>query len=368
MPDSCGTVIREVVAPVASSAAPPKSGFIIGPFADSVLIIGAPLLSVLIVIPLFSVPDVYFGFPIQGATRDLRQVFIGSFIAAHLVLVYFRSHANINIFRQYPIRFTVVPIVLLIATTLSPWIMGIAGVIAIWWDVYHSSMQTFGFGRIYDARMKNPSDAGRQLDYWMNLVMYAGPVLGGVHFMDHVKQSRAQLLFAEADRSFIGDVLLNRGPDFLKAHQGYLTAIVLAIGVPFAIFYVYSYYQLQQKGYRVSWQKVWLLLITSGVSVYVWGFNSILDAFFVMNFFHSLQYFAIVWFTEQKNLTRILRLEWFSAGKAIALIWILTFCFLYGFWAGYYVTGVWGAGLAITTALMHFWYDGFIWSVRKQQV
>ena len=25
-------------------------------------------------------------------------------------------------------------------------------------------------------------------------------------------------------------------------------------------------------------------------------------------------------------------------------------------------------GLTITTAIMHFWYDGFIWSVRKQQV
>ena len=137
--------------------------------------------------------------------------------------------------------------------------------------------------------------------------------------MDHVKQCRAQLLFAEADRRFVGDVLVNRGPDFLKAHHGYLTAIIQAIGVPFAIFYVDCCHQLQQTGYRVSWQKVWLPLITSGVSVSVWGFNSMLDAFFGMNFFHSLQYFTIVWVAEHKNLTQVFRIDQFSFGKASRL-------------------------------------------------
>ena len=28
----------------------------------------------------------------------------------------------------------------------------------------------------------------------------------------------------------------------------------------------------------------------------------------------------------------------------------------------------WGAALALTITLMHFWYDGFIWSVRQRQV
>jgi hypothetical protein len=346
-----------------------KSGFIIGPVCDSVLIIGAPILAVLIVIPLFGLPkSEVFAYPIYGVVRDLRQVFISSFIAAHLVLVYFRSHANINIFRTHPFSFTVVPAALLVATVLSPWVMGIAGVVAIWWDVYHSSMQTFGFGRIYDAKQGNNSVVGRNLDYWMNLVLYAGPVLAGAHFMDHVEQSRRQLLFLEANHSLIGDLLLEKTPDFLQRHQGLLTVAILSIGLPFAVYYLYSYYRLYKQGYFVSWQKVALFLITGTVSIYVWGFHSFLDAFFVMNFFHALQYFTIVWFAEQQNLTRVFRLDHFSFGKGLALLWIVLFCFLYGFWAGYHVTGVWGAGLAVTTVIMHFWYDGFIWSVRKRQI
>ena len=346
-----------------------KSGFIIGPVYDSVFIIGAPILAVLIVIPLFGLPSsTLFDYSIKGVSRDLRQVFIGSFIAAHLVLVYFRSHANIRIFRTHPFCFTIIPAALLIATVMSPWIMGIAGAVAIWWDVYHSSLQTFGFGRIYDSKQKNSPIAGRNLDYWMNLMLYAGPVLAGAHFMDHVRQSLDQLLFLKAKQSLISELLMERAPDFLQRNQGYLTATVLALGLPFAVFYLYSYYRLQQQGYHVSWQKIWLYIVAGSVSIYVWGFHSFLDAFFVMNFFHALQYFAIVWFTEQQNLTRIFRLDRFSFGKSLTLVWIVVFCFLYGYWAGYHVTGVWGAGLAVTTAIMHFWYDGFIWSVRKQQV
>lgn len=354
--------------PVHSKPPSVKSGFIIGPVADSLLIIGAPVLAVLVVIPLYKLPESAVNYPINGVTRDLRHVFISSFIAAHLVLVYFRSHANASIFWTYPFRFTVVPIVLLVATTLSPWVMGVTGVVTVWWDVYHSSLQTFGFGRIYDAKQKNSAVAGRNLDYWMNLLLYTGPVLAGAHFVDHIRQSRNQLLFLAADHSLISDLLLERSPDFLERHQGYLAAAVLIVGLPFALFYLYSYYQMHRQGYHVSWQKVWLLLITGCVSIYVWGFHSFLDAFFVMNFFHALQYFAIVWFTEQQNLTRILRLDRFSFGKALALIWIVTLCFLYGFWAEFHVTGTWGAGLALTTAIMHFWYDGFIWSVSKKQV
>ena len=345
-----------------------KSGYIIGPVCDSLFIIGAPILAVLVVIPLHLVPDSRFGYPIHGVTRDLRQVFISSFIAAHLVLVFFRSHANADIFRRYRFRFTVVPAALLIGTILSPWILGAVGVVTVWWDVYHSSLQTFGFGRIYDAKQRNDSQAGRSLDYWMNLFLYTGPVLAGVHFMDHVRQSRSQLTFLMADHSAFSVWLLDKIPIYLEQNQTYLTTTVLAIGLPFLAYYVFSYYRLYQRGYHVSWQKVWLLVVTGGVSIYVWGFTRILDAFFVMNFFHALQYFAIVWFTEHRNLTRVLRLDRFSFGKGLALMWIVILCFLYGFWAEYHITGVWSAGLALTVAIMHFWYDGFIWSVSKRQV
>jgi len=285
-----------------------------------------------------------------------------------LFLVFFRSHANAEIFRTYPIRFTVVPVALLFATALSPWIMGIVGVIAVWWDVYHSSLQTFGFGRIYDAKQKNSPVAGRRLDYWMNLILYTGPVLAGAHFAEHIHASCESLQFLAADPGAMADLLLQHGPAYLTTHQHYLTITILSIGVPFVIYYLYAYYRLWQQGYHVSWQKCWLLAITGSVSIYVWGFCRFIDAFWVMNFFHALQYFAIVGYTEQANLARLFRLDHFSYGKGLAIVWVVAICFLFGLWGGYYATGPWMNGIVLTTSIMHFWYDGFIWSVKKKQV
>jgi len=349
------------------SKAPP-SGYIIGPVCDSIFIIGAPILAVLVVIPLSIPSRSSFDYSLHGVTYDLRQVFIGAFIAAHLVLVFFRSHINAEVFRRHRFRFTVVPAALLIGTALSPWILGLVGVVTVWWDVYHSSLQTFGFCRIYDAKQRNNPAAGRRLDYWMNLFLYTGPILAGVHFMDHVRTSRSQLTFLMADRGDLSTLLLEKIPGYLEQNQTYLSMAVLAVGLPFLIYYLVSYYRLYREGYHVSWQKVSLLCATGSVSIYAWGFTRILDAFFVMNFFHALQYFAIVWFTEQKNMTRAFRLNRFSFGKGLALSWIVILCFLYGLWIEHHVTGTWGTGLGLTVAIMHFWYDGFIWSVSKKHV
>ena len=344
------------------------SGFIIGPIADSLLIIGAPLVALVIAMPLYALPPSNFAFSILGETADARQVFVLSFIMAHLFLVFFRSHANLEIFRAYPIRFTVVPLGLLFATALSPWIMGIVGVVAVWWDVYHSSLQTFGFGRIYDAKKKNSPMAGRRLDFWLNLVLYTGPVLAGVNFAKHLDASCESMQFLAAKPSAISALILQEGPVYLTSHQRYLSVAVLMIGVPYLVYYIYSYYRLQQQGYQVSSQKFWLLVITGSVSIYVWGFCTFLDAFWIMNFFHALQYFAIVGFTEKSNLARLFRVERFAFGKALAIVWVVAICFLYGIWAGYYSTGPWMNGVVLTTSIMHFWYDGFIWSVKKKQV
>jgi hypothetical protein len=298
----------------------------------------------------------------------LRQILIQVFVNGHLFLVYFRSHANPKIFWQYPQRFVAVPAGLLLIGACSPVALGVMALVAVWWDVYHSSMQTFGFGRIYDSKQKNSATVGRSLDYWMNLFVYLGPILAGVHFLDHVQASLARLQFLTREGNWMNTLLLGDTPDFLSRHQIYLTAAVLAIGIPFGIYYVYSYYRLQQQGYHVSWQKVWLMVITSSVSIYCWGFHSVIDGFWVANFFHALQYFAIVCFAERANLTDLFRLNSLSYGWVIAVFWVVTFGLIYGLWSSLIMSGNWAVSFAVTISLLHFWYDGFIWSVKKKMV
>ena len=351
---------------------PPRTsvsqGFIIGPVADSLLIIGSPVLALILGSILFTLPNDYFNITIHSKQHDMRQVMIASFINAHLFLVYFRSHANQNIFRMYPWRFIAVPIAVFLIGATSSVALAMMAVVSVWWDVYHSSLQTFGFGRIYDSKMKNDASVGRRLDYWMNLFVYLGPVLAGVHFVDHLNLSRDHMGAFAVEKGVLNELFLQRTPDYLQQHQSTTAIIVLAVGVPFLLYYIFAYYQFQQQGYRVSWQKVWLLVITSCVSIYCWGFCRFIDAFWVMNFFHALQYFAIVSYSEKKNLTQLFQLNRFTFGTQMAVIWVVSFCMLYGLWSAQFVSDDWSLSLIVTTSLMHFWYDGFIWSVKKKQV
>lgn len=358
-----GAGVRRVSHKTATS-----SGFIIGPFADTFLIIGAPLISVVIAFALYSLPASYFDVWIRSQKFDLRQIFILAFVNAHTFVMYFRSHGNLNIFRSYPFQFTVLPLTLFLLAGLSTTALGIMTLIVVWWDVYHAGMQTFGFGRIYDAKMKNDATVGRTLDWWINLLMVAGPVLSGTNFITHLDNVRDILQFMTVEGSTARDLLLHRIPDFLQTNQTYIATCMLVGGTGFLIYYVLAYYRLYQSGYHVSWQKVWLLSISSIVSIYIWGFHPLFEAFWVQNFFHSLQYFAIIGFSEHRNLAQMFRVDRFIYGSAIAIAWVVFISFLLGLWAACFASGNWAGGLLVANSVLHYWYDGFIWSVKKKQV
>ena len=111
-------------------------------------------------------------------------------------------------------------------------------------------------------------------------------------------------------------------------------------------------------------QKVALYLVTACVSITCWGFGSFAEAFLVMNFFHALQYFAIVWWSERKVI-----MDFFGCPKAIAFVVLIASGLGYGYWrAGKPEDFVPFIALGNVVSLMHFWYDGFVWSVRKGDV
>jgi hypothetical protein len=117
----------------------------------------------------------------------------------------------------------------------------------------------------------------------------------------------------------------------------------------------------------VSPLKIALLVGTGACSIWTWGFNSFGEAFFIMNFFHALQYFGIVWATERRNLLKLLRLDGIRGGTLVLLILFVSLPFAYGFFVQALdteLTSLWA--LTLVVALMHFWYDGFVWSVRDQ--
>ncbi len=338
-----------------------RHAYIVGRWYDSIFIIFSPLLCLLIgylISDTWLTKDVYF---IYNQQASFANLFIGVVIMSHLFLVFFRSHLNTQIFSRFPYRFTIVPILLFLALISNYWILVFVSILAVWWDVYHSGLQTFGLGRIYDMKVGNQAGTGRHLDIILNHFLYMGPILGGVTLMDHVDDI---YLYQKAKGSFLFSV-----PPFIEAHSLWLTIAVLLVGLPFCIYYLYAYTNYIRQGYQVSWQKAALYLVTAVVSIWMWAFNSFGEAFFIMNFFHAIQYYAIVWAMEKKQLQKTFRLSHFKWGSILAIIPFLGIPIAYGFW-----TQFTGQGIGISTSLflvvsiMHFWYDGFIWSVRKKHV
>ena len=302
--------------------------------------------------------------------KSPQEIFIGVFIMAHLFIVFFRSHGNPQIRGLYPWRFFLAPPLLLLAMLSSLWALAFVSVLATWWDVYHSGMQTFGLGRMYDARANSRTDTGRRLDQVFNQLIYAGPILGGATFMAHVEDLDA---FERVGSVF----LTGQVPAYARGIQADLTKILLVFAVFFTAYYFWRYYNYWREGYNISLQKVALYSITSVISVLSWGFNSFGEAFFIMNFFHALQYFALVWWAEGGRIQTSLGLSGPRAIKTLGqglarvsgLCAFVAIAFAYGAWTeSDYSDTDFFLSVTLVVSIMHFWYDGFIWSVRKKQV
>ncbi len=340
-----------------------KSGslFLIGPYFDSIFIIGAPIISLLIGVFVANPPlnheDAAFGYE-----QSWVDFFLGIFVFAHLVIVIFRSHLNQEIFNQFPLRFSLVPLLLFIAMGTSTKLLILCTAVAVFWDIYHSSMQTFGISRIYDIRAGNYENIGRRLDIVLNLLLYIGPIAAGCTLVDHLEELH--------NLEQIGIVLFTRTPTISESNTDLIGWLLLCMAIPFLIIYIFVFRYYTRRGlYRFCSQKTTLLISTALCSVYAWGFNPFGMAFFIMNFFHALQYFAIIWWAENTNIAKFIGCRDKSWRNVATLTLILFVGFSFGFFAESIdeTSGDWLFSLLLVVSLMHFWYDGFIWSVSRKQ-
>jgi len=338
-----------------------KKRYIVSPIYDGVFFLTPPLLALALGIWVSTSTFANMEVEFSGEKESLAGFLIGVFIHAHLSIVFFRSHGNKDIFATHPVRFTVVPIALFAGIVLNDFILVSVSVLATYWDVYHSGAQTFGFARIYDAKAGNPLEAGRRLDFLLNQLLYAGPILGGVVLVQHLEDLR--------EFQDVGIMFFSKVPVLMGGLHANLAWATVYFGTLFLLYYLTVQYRLYRAGYKICPQKVILLVLTGFCSIYTWGFNSFGEAFFIMNFFHALQYFGLVWASERDNMQRMFRLENKAGGKYWTLVLFVGIAVGYGFFTQT-VDGSVRSLLALGSvcSIMHFWYDGFVWSVRKHQI
>ncbi len=288
--------------------------------------------------------------------RTPHWLIIGSLLLthSHVMLVFLRSHMNGNVLRRFPYRFTVVPLILFSSMWVSPFLFGVMGFVAVYWDEWHSLMQTFGFGRIYDAKLGNNPHAGRKADMGLCFVLGLLPHLILLTCIPNDVRSEGL------------EVYLDLGPDVAARVGSFLHLLRLPLvffGTGYLVFYLHHSLKLKSQGYQFPTTKLALFASTGIFSVLMATFYTVADAAYFGNIYHALQYYFIVYVSEVG-----VRKE--SVGKKV-----MVYCFLIlgitlllafarsktegiGFFGSFW----------LLTSLLHFWYDGFIWSVRKQDI
>jgi hypothetical protein len=283
----------------------------------------------------------------------------------HLYITLFRTHGNTSVFKHYPLRFTLVPVLLYVGIVTNQWVFVIALVLSIFWDVYHSAMQTFGLGRIYDRLLGNDPELGRRADKLLALTIYIGPVLGGALLLEHIEILSEFDSISHSKGSWTENVC-----QFLLAVPGAATesadlirsTVFRITGCVFLLYFI-ELHRIRKLGYRFPARKFALISINAVACLAAWGYDSFLMGFFIINLFHAVQYFALVWVIEKKTIRKTL-----GGGEGlIGRAWRLSFFLLV---PSTLAMLIWGSDaryiIAVQTvcALMHFWYDGFVWSVR----
>jgi tetratricopeptide (TPR) repeat protein len=340
---------------VATDTVPPgpRNLWIVSPWADTLFVIGAPLL----IAPIFYL-----------AAKALSPTLVAGFVfgvlsTGHHLPGFLRAYGDPVLFSRYRLRFLAMPPLVFLAIFAFTWneMHGAAALIAIW-SVWHGFMQVYGFMRIYDAKRGENSPVTRRLDWLVCAISFVTILLwsdgaapwvlepaegAGLYFLP--------LLFGDTMQTFMG---------------------VLA-GVTACVYVGYTAWSFS-RGRPIAPLK----LIFLGISIVFLYFSWVLAGSAVLlglaawEAFHDVQYLAIVWANNRRLVAqggagRSLR-PLFRGSAWLAAVYI-GLCLAYGaalnsqqYFASHLIVSLLVA-LGLTSTLLHFYFDGFIWKVRQNK-
>src|SRR2546430_5116491 len=172
----------ETVPPV-RAVVPKRNLWILNSWRDFLLYVGTPLL----LIPLFAVAQA------RWSAQEI-YLFVAAFGAlGHHLPGMIRAYGDRALFERFRWRFILAPVFLVVVcigfyfwdTEANPVIL-----IVFLWGVWHGMMQTYGFGRIYDAKIGSFAAVMRQHDFFFCAVWVGA---GGIFLPARVADACAGL-------------------------------------------------------------------------------------------------------------------------------------------------------------------------------
>jgi tetratricopeptide (TPR) repeat protein len=222
-------------------------------------------------------------------------------------------------------------------------------------------MQTYGFCRIYDAKVGSFAEVTRRLDFAVCAIWFATAVLLSPQRMTDTLET-----YYSAGGPLIA-------PAVLRAGQQGLLGVALLVSALFLANFVWMW----SSGKRPS--PVKLVLLVTSISFW-WYCNNIVASVLVgvalFEVFHDVQYLSLVWIYNRKRVESdssvggfmrfVFRRSGALVGVYIGLVLAYGGLSLSKSFVGIDAVKNILTGVVTASALLHFYYDGFIWKVREK--
>src|SRR5947208_12262445 len=240
-------------APAPAAAGRKPSLWILDSWRDLVLYVGTPLL----IVPIFVVAQA------RWSAEDI-YLFVAAFGAmGHHLPGMIRAYGDRALFQRFKWRFVFAPIFLIVVCVMF-FLWDLKGIvlIAFIWGVWHGMMQTYGFSRIYDAKVGSFAALTRRLDFALCGIWFATAVLLSSQRMTDTLES-----YYSAGGPFIP-------PGLLRGAQQGLFGLALAVSGIFLGNFIWMW----MRGKRPS--PVKLVLLLTSISFW-WYCNNIVASVLV---------------------------------------------------------------------------------------
>ncbi len=328
--------------------------WILDPWHDLLLIVGAPF----IILPALWLAQSRF-------RPEQIYLFVASFGAVgHHLPGMMRAYGDRFLFERFKYRFVLTP--LLVGGTCLVFAvreLHAMVLVAYLWGVWHGLMQTYGFLRIYDAKVGSVSRLTARLDSAMCITWFGAAVL--------LSPSRMARILTDYYRS--GGIIVS--PAIISALTN---AWVMATALVTAAFLGRLLYHWT-RGNAQSPAK----LVLMATSIAFWWYTNVvvtnmLVGIALFEIFHDVQYLTIVWIFNLNRVDRnpgvgrftrfLFRRSWGLAGLYVGLVAAYGSLNLVPPGLSSQTLSRSLTGLLTASALLHFYYDGFIWKVRERSV
>ena len=343
---------RPQTVPAVPAAAPRTSLWILDSWRDLILYVGTPLL----LLPVFALAQA------RWSPQDI-YLFVAAFGAmGHHLPGMIRAYGDRALFNRFKWRFILAPLFLLAVCTAFFWwdLKGIM-LVVFFWGVWHGLMQTYGFCRIYDAKMGSFAALTRRLDFASCVIWFATAVA-----LSPLRMSDTLDIYYTCGGPFISPILLHE-----------FQQVMLWGAIAVSILFLLHFGRMWHLGKRPNPVKAALLVTTIAFWWYCNnGVANILVGIALFEVFHDVQYLSLVWIynrnrvEKDSNIGGFMRFVFRRSGSLIGLYVGLVFA--YGSLA--YFNAHLGietlkrvlTGVVTASTLLHFYYDGFIWKVRER--